>query len=353
MRRVKYQQEDTSDDSFLDVVANVVGVLIILVMLVGAQASRGILISESKELAEASGSSASPSNLTQDVTELREELKQAQNEVLKSQQEVEGLARQIAKVEFESRAYNSQRVELAMHRSVIEEEIQRRKSLLDEQKQGEFDVQRQLIEAKLDLDKLSQEQLSLVSAPSPVTEVECVPTPLAREIDAQSIHLRLSKGLVSIVPFEALMQEAQFNLEGTRQRLRGRGRAVETFGPLDGYRLKLTIAEQQSQGPIGGPLAGQLQRTELNWEVELTSVSPEFGQNVELALLPNGALRQHLLSQRQQNPTVVVWLYTDSFDEFRPLKRALWEMGFALATRPMSPGMKIKASPHGTRAAVQ
>ena len=44
MRPDRLEEEETSQDSFLDVVANIVGVLVILVMLVGAQASQRLLV---------------------------------------------------------------------------------------------------------------------------------------------------------------------------------------------------------------------------------------------------------------------------------------------------------------------
>lgn len=354
MRHDRFQEEESSEDSFLDVVANVVGVLIILIMLVGAQASRSLIVAQSSE--ESSEDETlklvSPSE-NQDVDKLRVELQQASQLARTSERSIQNIATRVAKINHESQAYNQQRVELAMHRSLMEEDLQRRKEQLDVQQQREFDVQRQLLESKIDLDKLTKEQFSLVSASSPVTEVECVPTPLARVVEGKSIHLRLSKGLVSVVPFERLMEEVQINLEGTMRRLQSRGKTVETYGPLDGYRLKLTMAKRKPRGAVGGPLVGQTQRVKIGWEAEILPVSTEIGQNVEQSLLPGGVLHKHLLAHQRQKPAVVVWLYTDSFDEFRPLKRALWEMGFSLATRPMRPGANIKASPEGTRAAAQ
>lgn len=353
MRHDKYQQEDSSEDSFLDVVANVVGVLIILVMLVGAQASRSVLLA----IPEVPPPDNTPELLApephMDVVALRMELQEAKDAAFVSQRAVRELDSKIRKINYEVKAYDKQRIELAMHRSLLEEDLQRRKDRLDEGEQREFEVQRQLMESKLDLDQLSQEQLSLVSAAETVTELECVPTPLAHMVQGKSIHLRLSKGLVSVVPFEKLMDEVQYNIEGTKRRLQERGQTVETYGPLDGYRLKLTIAQLKPPNSFGGPLAGQIQRVKVGWEAEIVPVSTEIGQNVEQSLLPNGSLYKHLLSLRHDKPAVVVWLYTDSFDEFRPLKRALWELGFSLATRPMKPGLNIKASPHGTRAAAQ
>jgi hypothetical protein len=74
---------------------------------------------------------------------------------------------------------------------------------------------------------------------------------------------------------------------------------------------------------------------------------------VEQALMPGSTLHSRLNSYQRQLPSVVIWLYTDSFDEFRPLKRALWEMGASVAVRPMQPGSLIGASPHGTKSSAQ
>ncbi len=355
MRRGRYHEPiaDDSEDSFLDVVANVVGVLIILVMLVGAQASRSVFQAESELSLPVEAQEQAIAHTGPDLEQLREELRIANETAIASQQSIRDIATSIVKLTHEAKAYDQQRVELAMHRTIVEEDLQRRKDLLDEGQQREFEVQRQLLETKIDLEKLTQEKLALISVPEAVTEIECVPTPIAREVEGKSIHLRLSEGLVSVVPFEKLMDEVQYNIEGTRRRLQHRGQVVETYGPLDGYRLKMTIVQQRDQQSVGGPLVGQVQRSKIDWEAEVIPVSQQVGQNVEQSLLPGGVLHAHLLEQQRLKPAVVVWLYTDSFDEFRPLKRALWEMGFSLATRPMRPGTNIKASPHGTKAAAQ
>jgi len=353
MRHDRFQEEGSSDDSFLDVVANVVGVLIILIMLVGMSASQSILVANSDKTSADEELQLTLLESSRDTAELSDELEQATEAALASQRAIQKMALQVARVSHEAKTYDQQRIQLAMHRSVMEEDIERRKKLLDGEDQQEFEVQRQLMESKLDLDKLSQEKLNLISASDTVTEVECVPTPLARVVEGESIHLRLSKGLVSIVPLEELMAQIEYNLEGIRRRLHENGRVVETFGPLEGYRLKFTVTKRNASASVGGPLVGQVRRDSFDQYAEITPTSETIGQNVEQSLLPTGMLFQHLQAKRRQRPAVVVWLYTDSFDEFRPLKQKLWEMGFSLATRPMRPGTHIGASPKGSRAAAQ
>lgn len=353
MRRGSIHEDEGSEDSFLDVVANVVGVLIILVMLIGAQASRTVAVAESTEPTTDTTVPLASEEASQDVESLLSELESSTRAARTSQRILQATNLHISKLSYESQAYDRQRIELAMHHSLLEEDLERRKQQLDQQQQCEFDVQRQLLDSKIDLEQLSQEQLSLMSAPDTVTEVECVPTPLAKVVEGKSIHLRLSRGLVSVVPLEELLAETRHNLEDLRRRLQANGRVVEVFGPLDGYRLKLTVAKQTSSESVGGPLVGRTQRTNYSQYAEILPNAEEIGQNVEQALLPGGRLHQLLDARRRQKPAVVVWLYTDSFDEFRPLKRALWERGFSLATRPMRPGTRIGASPFGTRAAAQ
>jgi len=352
MRPARFETEESSEDSFLDVVANVVGVLIILVMLVGAQASRGMLFSSRVETATTeSRQVAHESQPT--VAEATAELTRVTQVVLAAEKSLRETATRAVRLNHEAEAIDQKRVELAMHRSILEDDLKQRRQKLDTQAQREFDVQRQLTEAKLDLDQLRQEQINLLPTGDAVTEVESVPTPLAKVVEGRAIHLRLSQGLVSIVPFEALMQEAQNNTEGIRRRLQNGNVVTETFGPLEGYRLKVTVAKRRLQGAVEGPRVGQVSQVKVGWEAEVLPVSTELGENVEQALLPTGRLFQHLQAQRRDRPAIVVWLYTDSFDEFRPLKRAIWEMRLSLATRPMRPGTNIKASPEGTRAAAQ
>ncbi len=47
--------------------------------------------------------------------------------------------------------------------------------------------------------------------------------------------------------------------------------------------------------------------------------------------------------------TVTVWVYPDSFEQFRVLKEELYKLGYLTASRPMPEGQPISGSPQGTR----
>jgi hypothetical protein len=347
VKRIPEIQEDSAQDSFLDVIANLVGVIIILVMLVGAKATRDVL----KGANLPQQTTAAPT--TPADNSLPEELKQARSQALAAKSEVEKVSTRLVRIRQETAAYDAERVTLAMHRSVIEEDIALRRQQLDADKQKEFDVQRRIAQSQFKLDELTQEQLGLLSGPETVEELESVPTPLAREVDGETIHLRLKNGLVSIVPFNELLAEVQSHAEDIGRRLQSSNQVVDTFGPIDGYRVRMTVIRQADPNSLGGPRAGQLQRSSYEQFAEILPTSESIGQNVEMALMPGGSLHQYLQDRRRRAPAVVIWLYSDSFDDFRVLKRTLWEMGFSMATRPLMPGTNIGASPHGTKAAAQ
>ena len=350
MRPDRYHQEESSQDSFLDVVANVVGVLIILVMLVGMQASQSLFRADN----EASQDSISQAVATPvDLDALQAELESVARQTKLEQESVAKLAVRVAHVRGEADSLDQQRVELAMHRGVIEEDLARRRELLDSGSQREFDVQRELLQSQIELDRLTQEKISLASAAPVVEEIECVPTPLAKVMDIPSIHLRLRGGLVSIVPVERLREEFEIHSEEVRRRLQSSSRVVETFGPVDGYRAKFTFIRRAALSSSRGHIAGQVRENTLETYIEFLPTGDEIGQNVEQALMPGSALYEYLQSQRKQSPPIDVWLYTDSFNEFRPLKRALWEMGFTVATRALELHQTIGASPYGTKSAAQ
>ena len=339
----------SNQDSFQDIVANLVGVILILAMFVGAKVTNdapSVQSDPSARTADAPVEKATP-------TELKAQLADARQSALSAKNEAEQLATQLVRITRESAEFDAQRVELAMHRGLIEEDLARRRQKLTAQQQREFDVQRRLVECQLDLDKSTKQQLALLSAPKPVKELENVPTPLAKDVDGESIHLRLKSGLVSVVPLNELLEEVQLHIEDFRRRLQQQPEVVDTYGPIDGYRIRMTIARQASLDSIGGPIAGQMQRVSYDQFAEVLPTSESIGQDVAMALAPGGSLHDYLQSRRGKSPAVVVWLYTDSFSEFRLLKRTLWEMGFALATRPLPPGANIGASPHGTKAAAQ
>jgi hypothetical protein len=72
------------------------------------------------------------------------------------------------------------------------------------------------------------------------------------------------------------------------------------------------------------------------------------GEPAVEALRPNSELRQYLQRLNAQGTTVTIWTYPGNYDRLREVKRAIRELGFQIAVRPLPKGMPIGASRTGS-----
>lgn len=352
----KHYEEDSAENSFLDVVANVVGVLIILVMLVGVRVAHPVLIesanqeNDSKPEAE---TLADPRG--DDRVQLQQTLSEAKRRINRTRSEIQQLQGHVQSLALEVEDQDSQRVELAMHRSVLEEDLEHRRSQLDEATQRQFDVQRELVEYRLQLQELDDKKLARLSAPESVEEIESMPTPRVVASDDQPIHIRISQGRVSTVPFYALIEEAQNSMGYIRDQLQSSrdDRVHDVFGPIEGYRLKFTVVHSTSVGAVTGPRAGEFRRAEYLPMFTFIPIDEQIGEDAERALLDGSELCQYLHQSRRRTKVLVAWLYQDSFEDFRKIKKYAWELGYSIDTRVLEAGQHISAAPFGSKTAAQ
>jgi len=126
---------------------------------------------------------------------------------------------------------------------------------------------------------------------------------------------------------------------------------TETLGPIGGFRMKYTLRRVQQVVQVGGNPAVQ-QRVELDRFV-LVPVQDDLGEPLEQALREGSEFLETLKRADPDRTTVTVWVYPDSFNQFRTLKAELFRRGFLTAGRPMPEGHPIGGSPDGSRSASQ
>lgn len=346
------------EDSFLDIVANIVGILIILVMVVGVRASHGAFVSsastdENLAAEEATNKAGEPTADDDNLTlTLAAEMKAA----FGAQRQLARRVQQAAALAAEREIAEAERERLLAIQSIQQEDIDRRRAVLSESQRAQFDMQRELTAARLKHEALTTEQISLASAAADeVEEIECLPTPMAKEIDGAAIHVRLRRGLLAVVPFDELKDEFLNNRLGyLREGIRSRNEAVDVVGPIDGFRMRLSI-EYRRQQPLGAsPLvAAHSTRVEQVQTWTLLPTAAQLGLAPEQAYLPGAPLMRRLRSYRAADVAVVAWVYPDSFEELRELKRTLWEMGVRMAVWPLGENDDIVFSSRGSKAAAQ
>ena len=88
-------------------------------------------------------------------------------------------------------------------------------------------------------------------------------------------------------------------------------------------------------------------------EIYLLDAEENLGEPADQALKPTSLFRSRLSGHDPKRSTVTIWVYQDSFDQFRQLKTELFKMGFLTAARPMPMGVPIGASPEGNRSTAE
>ena len=339
-------EEDFSEmpghDSFLDVLTNMVGIIILLVVVTGLRTSQAVMkAAEKQPLAEAAAA----------ISALRD----AQRAALAAKRDTESLIGQVVDVHGETSLREQERDYLTTFVAAFEQELKDRRTELSTDQQRDFDLRRKLVESQAVLEELTREQVALLAQPTAVEAIENQPTPLARRSTGREVLLHLSAGHLAIIP-EELVTETIADVKENIWRLKGQGGFIGTVGPISGFRLRYRLALVPVNGSAldAGPLAGApyklppMVRPELIWYEIIPETSP-LGDPVATAIEPNSELRQVLHDHPPESATVVIAVYPDSIRELHELKRELYAAGYATAEVPCVAGRPLRGSPYAPR----
>lgn len=324
MGRRSSSEAEGGVDSFLDVITNIVGILIILVMVVAERARTAPI--ETKPSA--------PS----------QELATAQAHTAKLEGDIHQISRQMAIVQAETQAKAHERGQLSTVIAAIEQEMEKRRLLLDADAQKRYETDRELALARDELARLEAQRNLVEQAAAPQTvQIENYPTPLGKEVDGDEAHIQLSHGRLAIIPFDTLMSRLRGEMRSKAMEMQDRPELVDTLGPIEGFRLRYLIQRHDT---------GQGSLFQLAY-VEFLPVSSQLGESVDDALGPNSEFRAALARLSPQRYTITIWTYPDSFAEYGKLKKMLYEAGYTVAARPLQEGTPIGASPQGSKSSAQ
>ena len=323
-RKVQREIDSTGQDSFLDVVTNIVGILIILVMVVGMRARNEP--SESVEQA-----------VPEKLLALRSESTATEQDVRRTEAELDALDQELA-------LRTRERELVATLIASRQQELQQLQSRMDENARRDWQVQTDLTSAQAELQRIKDQTASALATTN-VVKIDSYPTPVSRTVHGDEAHFQLSRGRIVYVPFDELLDRAKAEIQ--RQRLSVDDLPEKDFevGPLEGFRLLLTM--RGSLVPNSTQMVFGLKHA------EFVPVSRELGESIEDALGARSQFGSRLAGYNPKETTVTVWFYPDSFDEFRILKKQLYSMGFATAGWPLAEGTFISGSPQGKRSAAE
>ena len=202
--------------------------------------------------------------------------------------------------------------------------------------------------------KLATLKGQLKTATKPRTKVETIKhrlNPVSHEVSKKEIHFRLSKGRLSIVPLEELMDNLKRHVRKRSDSLMRFNRHTGRIGPISGYKLNY-VMERQSLSTLQ-----KLRDGSGFVRVEITEATIEPTTGVR-EMTPAEALRpgsefSSQLHRVSADASLTFWVYPDSFEAYREIQSVVHDLGFAVAARPLPFGIPIGVSPNGTRSNAQ
>ncbi len=324
-------------DSFLDIVGNMVGILIILVLAVGVRAGRTAAERDQHLSTESPGRAAAERSETASLI----------GNLARLRRRWFAMRREVA-----DRAAERDEWETVL--MAVEQELAKRRQELDGRAQYEYDLQRKLATAQQHLDQLVDWQISLESSPPDTEKIESRPTPLGKAVEGRELHFRLLGGRVAPIPLEPLLIQLRGQAQRQLSKLHHQSHWIDTVGPVGGFRLRYALQRVDlSAAPTAGRTAGSSGSVVQLARWQLIPASPEMGEPVESAIRDGSRLRRLLAAHGQQRITLTVWTYPDSFAELQTLKEYLHANGYAVAIRPLPRDVPIGGSPHGSRSVAQ
>jgi len=366
-------------DSFLDVLCNMVGILVILIVIAGMRVNRApIVLTDTAGIQEASLPTVldDPIELGEpetmvwaveapppvEIPDLPSPAKPAPLAPLAPPQDLvdatssmhvdlEALHSQLAEIDAEREAL-AERTDRA-EREVAEVRALVSTASVDQKTVAELAVleKQDLASMKTSLAQLETELREARATAPKVKILKHSTTPISRFVHGTEVHLRLNNNKVSVVPVDILVNRLQAQIQRQRDFLLSREYFESSVGPVDGYKMEFTLERAKATPVEELNMGGRLIKMEVTgWQIE-----PDAGvieETAEQALTP-GSNYLRAIESAGPNATLTYWVYPDSFDAHRTLQENAQTLGWRVAARPLPEGVPIAGSPKGSKSLAQ
>lgn len=343
IRRRRVQSDRATEpgqDSFLDVVANLIGILIILVMLIGSQAQTVW----QKMRAERQTSDAEIEQLEQGIQKAKDSVTNLKVE----NRELESSINRHSQVTQRLRKERDQ-IQLAVY--AVKEAITEKGKKLNAQQRENQQLVANINYLQQELASIEGKTESLKPAAPKLGVIDHLPTPIAKTVFGEEVHFRLSGDRIVHVPLNELVLLMRSEWKVKAKKLMQTPSTIETVGPVDQFRMQYKlILREQVQRTEHGVIRSMVPGLE---RFILLPTQENLGETFDQALTPNSQFLQRLASLDPSETTISVWVYPDSFGRFNQLKKLLYDKGFLCAGWPLPENQPISGSPNGFRTAAQ
>ena len=326
-------------DSFLDVVCNLVGIFIVLVMVIGIRAKDATIESELKAEPAAAAVPAP------DVEAARLAARDAEAHIHEVNQQIRQVNAEVEQRRVRAESPPSRRPGGPAKDRRAQGRLGRWRSA------SNWRLAAQLAAARQTLQGIEQHRQAPETAGPTVGVIEHLPTPMAKTVLGREEHFRLADGRLAYIPWETLVDKLKAEAPQKVWKLKEAPSTSETIGPEGGFLMRYTLVRKQFATPTKLGTAIR-QGVELEKFV-IVPVSDDLGEPLAQAMQLGSQFQARLAQFDPQRTTLTVWVYPNSFNDFRTLKQELFQRGFLTAARPLPEDMPIGGSPQGSRSAAQ
>jgi hypothetical protein len=380
-RRGGKNQGEFGSDSFLDIVANIVGILIILIVIAGLRVSQAPFVSGASRPVQSADASprevlvpplpvepnfpdaerfdgsnvattaaASPPPVPepqvtpQPSPELLRRIRQIETELEQLEAAVAARLTRLEQTKEQQQSFH-RKLGLLRKSLAVETTGQKRDSLRLASLKADVDsTQERLDELGGELDRAMEGQ-------TPVKRLKHKLTPISSEVTGHEIHFRLAGNRVAEVPIEELIERLRPQVARQMRWLVKYNRHEGRVGPVRGFTMTYLV-ERQALSVLDELRSGRgMVRIAISrWQIE-----PERdleSETLEQASRPGSAFVRALM-MANPDATITFWVYPDSFPLYRGLQELAHGEGFTVAARPLPFGVRIAGSPNGSRSAGQ
>lgn len=323
-------EEGFGSDSFLDVIANIIGILIILVVCAGLRAQNNTNEPSPEEKQAATALAA------------------AKDAEANLEGELQDISAEIQKVGMTYAGRFQERALLGAAVAERQQALDQQRAAMEAGSRERFDLEREVAMTQAALNKIAREKAAADSVKSERVEIKAYPTPISQTVYGKEIHFQLKGGRVAPIPMEELLERFRSKAQQQVHRLHHQPELTDTVGPVDGFKLEYTLERVDvSDDPNHAGSYPQLQ------QCTFLPMSADLGEMGAEALGPQSQFRTALDGRDARRTTITLWTYDDSFTLFRQLREELHRMGYSVAGRPLPQGYPIGASPHGSKSSAQ
>ena len=385
MSRRHFEEEEFSSSSFLDVICNVVGILIVLIVIAGVRTRPPLrpnptpdltapALNSPAELLSPADEAVSPESLA--VPELAATELEVPAPLSEPEPELEPLllpdlapppemverARlldaELTKLRRDDSilanaltAHHRQQEELNDRVQAAREKLAEQQLELNASRQQSVEQQADLRLAKQSLARLLAQVKALEEKTPPVESLQHRITPISRTVSGKEKHYRLDKNRVAEVPIEVLVVKLKDQIDRRKDWLTRTRSHQGQVGPFAGFNMSYLVRVEMLNG------LEELRAGHGGYRVSVSSweVVPEpdlKGETAQVALSQGSLFYESLLGADPET-TLTFWVYPDSFPIYRKLQAFAHDQGFAVAARPLPAGIPISGSPSGTKSSSQ